>query len=132
MYAAMQSVHTPLEVPQVTHYFFSIYILHSFLGLVSFLKDYADMYPDITDSNRKTYLGMVTAMDDVLKNLVEELKSQDMYENSIIIFSSDNGGDSNIGGASNEPLRNMKGSVYEGGIRVPAFVHSPRYVKQPG
>ena len=96
------------------------------------LKAYADMYPAITDNDRKTYLGMVTAMDDVLKNLVEELKIQDMYENSIIIFSSDNGGLTGRGGASNEPLRGMKGDVYEGGIRVPGFVHSPQYVKQPG
>ena len=44
------------------------------------------MYPDIKNARRKTYLGMVTAMDDVLKNLVEDLKSQNMYENSIIVF----------------------------------------------
>ena len=96
-----------------------------------FFKVYADMYPDVAEP-RKTYLGMVTAMDDVLKHLVEELKSQDMYENSIIIFSSDNGGISLRGAASNEPLRGQKGTVYEGGIRVPGFVHSPNYVKQPG
>ena len=92
------------------------------------------MYPNITDSNRKTYLGMVTAMDDILKLLIEELKSQNMYENTIIVFSSDNGGlsDSAVGGASNEPLRGQKTDVYEGGIRVPGFVHSPHFLKRPG
>ena len=90
------------------------------------------MYPNVTDENRKTYLGMVTAMDDVLKVVVEELKAKHMYENSIIIFSSDNGGMETTGGASNEPLRGQKGQLYEGGLRVPGFIHSPQYVKQPG
>ena len=94
------------------------------------------MYPDIKNARRKTYLGMVTAMDDVLKNLVDDLKAQNMYENSIIVFSSDNGGLTQSGlieyGASNEPLRGQKTELYEGGIRVPGFIHSSQYVKQPG
>ena len=75
---------------------------------------------------------MVTAMDEMLGNIVDELQSKGMYENSIIIFSSDNGGQSLNGGASNLPLRGNKGTYYEGGVRVPAFVHSPSYVKNPG
>ena len=94
------------------------------------------MYPNITNAHRKIYLGMVTAMDDVLKNLVDDLKAQNMYENSIIVFSSDNGGLTHSGfveyGASNEPLRGQKTELYEGGIRVPGFIHSLQYVKQPG
>ena len=76
---------------------------------------------------RRTYLGMVTAMDDVVGNITESLIAHDMYDNSVIIFVSDNGGQ--IGGqnpaASNLPLRAGKGSIYEGGVRTPAFMHSP-------
>ena len=45
---------------------------------------------------------------------------------------SDNGGNTRNGGASNLPLKGQKGTYYEGGVRVPAFVHSPRYVENPG
>ena len=45
------------------------------------------MYPDEQDSNRRTYLGMVTRMDEMLGTVIDELKKNDMYDNSIIIFS---------------------------------------------
>ena len=54
----------------------------------------------------------------------------------IFILLSDNGGKIDDGyydgGASNLPLKGQKGTYYEGGVRVPAFVHSPRYVNNPG
>ena len=45
------------------------------------------MYPDEQDLNRRTYLGMVSAMDEMLGTLIDELKKNGMYDNSIIIFS---------------------------------------------
>ena len=80
---------------------------------------------------------MVTAMDEVIGDLVKSLKDSGMYDNSVIIFSSDNGaaGKANANGAvagSNYPLRGNKGGYYEGGVRVPAFVHSPSLVENPG
>ena len=111
LYAAMQTPHSPLQVPQ----------------------KYEDMYPENMDPNRRTYLGMVTAMDEVVGDLISTLKESGLYENSVIIFSSDNGAVSGIrGGGSNNPLKGQKGSFYEGGVRVPAFIHSPKYVKNPG
>ena len=90
------------------------------------------MYPfNVLNPSRRTYLGMVTAMDDAIGNLTEILKANDMYDNTIIIFVSDNGGMEYLGGgASNDPLRNGKGSFYEGGVRTPAFVHAPNLVRE--
>ena len=51
------------------------------------------------------------------------------YNNTVILFMSDNGGRAVPGGDSrsspNHPLRGSKGSVYEGGTKVPGFIHSP-------
>ena len=110
MYIPMQNVHTPLQVPQ----------------------KYEDMYPNETDEARRKYLGLVTSMDDYMSIIVNELKDKGLYDNSVIVFSSDNGGAPGHAGASNFPLRGSKGTLYEGGIRVPGFVHSPKYVKEPG
>ena len=63
------------------------------------------MYPNATTKTRQTYLGMVTAMDDFVGTLVQSLKNQGMYEDTVIIFSSDNGGLVDAGGASNLPLK---------------------------
>ena len=92
------------------------------------------MYPEELEisAERRTYLGMVTAMDEMLGQIITELENNGMYQDSIVVFSSDNGGSSNSGAASNLPLRGFKGTYYEGGIRVPAFVHSPKHVKNPG
>ena len=61
------------------------------------------------------------AIDNGVRKIVNALKQAGLYENSIIIFSSDNGG---AGKASNYPLRDFKESVYEGGVRAVGFVHS--------
>ena len=67
------------------------------------------MYGEVEDPDRRTYLGMVTAMDDVVGNVTESLKRAGMYDNSVIIWFSDNGGPT-IHGASNFPLRGYKAS----------------------
>ena len=53
--------------------------------------------------------------------------NSDMMANSIIIFTSDNGGQPITGAASNLPLRGGKNTWFEGGMRVPAFVYSPLF-----
>ena len=74
---------------------------------------------------------MVTAMDDLVGSLIDDLIANGMYEDSVIIFSSDNGGATGQG-ADNYPLHGQKGTLYEGGIRVPGFVTSPKHIKNPG
>ena len=57
-----------------------------------------------------------------MKKVVDALKSAGLYDNSIIVFSTDNGGASD---SSNYPLKGRKEQVYEGGVRGVGFVHSP-------
>ncbi|XP_066985393.1 arylsulfatase B-like [Macrobrachium rosenbergii] len=108
MYLAFQSVHSPLQVP----------------------PEYEDVYKHIGNQNRRVKLGMVTAMDEGIGKVVKALKETGHYENSVIIFTTDNGGAIRHAG-SNWPLRGGKGSFWEGGMRGPAMVHSP-YLRNAG
>ncbi|CAP34693.2 Protein CBR-SUL-3 [Caenorhabditis briggsae] len=80
---------------------------------------------------RRIYCGMLTAMDFAIGRLVEYLKAANLYENTVIVFTSDNGGTSNFG-ASNAPLRGEKDTIWEGGTKTTTFVHSPMYVEEGG
>ncbi len=75
-----------------------------------------------------TYAAMVETMDKNVGKLLQLLKSLNIEDNTIIVFSSDHGGLSNDGtkkrdlATSNFPLRAGKGWLYDGGIKVPLFV----------
>lgn len=87
-----------------------------------------EKYSFIQDEKRRTYAAMVHAVDRGVGEVVEALKSTGQYENTLIIFLSDNGGKLGIGAANNYPLRDGKGSAFEGGFRVPMFFHWPNKV----
>ena len=71
---------------------------------------------------------MVTAIDDVVKVVADALEANNnMMDNTIIVFSSDNGGQPLKGGASNTPLRGGKNTWFEGGMRVPSWAYSPLF-----
>lgn len=99
LYLPFQSVHNPIQVPKV----------------------YEDMYPNITNTGRRQFSGMVTAMDDAIGKVIESLKRNGMFNNTLIIFTADNGGWPQWFG-NNYPLRGGKITVYEGGTRAAAFV----------
>ncbi|CAL4059160.1 unnamed protein product, partial [Meganyctiphanes norvegica] len=108
MYIPYQNIHTPYEVP----------------------SKYSDMYPNVEHHNTKRALGSVTAMDEGIGLIVDALKYTGMYNNTIIIFSSDNGGTNGVIDA-NLPLHGYKGSVWEGGTKGAAFIHSPLLENTP-
>lgn len=67
------------------------------------------------------YATMIESLDDNLARLIKYLKDNNLYDNTVIIFTSDNGHNSIV--SSNNLMRAAKGSVYEGGVRVPTFIH---------
>ena len=79
------------------------------------------------------YGAMVEAMDQAVGKVLKQLQDSGVADNTIVIFTSDNGGLSTSEGSptSNLPLRGGKGWVYEGGIRLPWIVHYPG-VTTPG
>ncbi|XP_077994837.1 arylsulfatase J-like [Glandiceps talaboti] len=85
---------------------------------------YTSRFPYISDERRRTYAGMVSALDDSVGNITKVLKEAGLYDNSVIIFSTDNGGPSEDCESFNTPLRGVKNTLWEGGIRGIGFVHS--------
>jgi arylsulfatase A-like enzyme len=73
------------------------------------------------------YAALTEQMDQSVARIVDQLKKQGLLDNTLVIFSSDNGGVE--GRHSNEPLRAGKGTFYEGGVRVPLIVRYPPVIQ---
>ncbi|MEZ4903478.1 MAG: sulfatase-like hydrolase/transferase [Spirosomataceae bacterium] len=83
--------------------------------------------PIMKDSIRSIYKEMVEVMDEGIGKVIDALKETGQYKNTIVIFLSDNGANTN---GSNGDLRGYKGDVYEGGSRVPAIISYPDKIKK--
>ncbi len=87
-----------------------------------------------TPSPRAAYAAMVTRMDREVGRMLDLLRELGLDERTIVVFTSDNGPTFDVGGAdspffaSADGLRGLKGSLYEGGVRVPAIVRWPGHV----
>ena len=84
-------------------------------------------YMGIKDENRRTYAAMVSAIDRGVGQVVKTLKETEQFHNTLIVFLSDNGGNSD-NGANNYPLKGIKGDTWEGGYRVPMLFHWPQKI----
>lgn len=89
----------------------------------------------IADKKRRTHVAMIAHMDEAIGRIVAALERKGLRENTLLVFASDNGANTPVG--DNGGFRDQKGSVYEGGVRVPAFASWPgrlpagRLVHQP-
>ncbi len=119
-YISYNAPHTPLQVPED---YLQLYDTVNMLPdlFPSSGSDMAHMTDRDIESARKVY-AMVTNIDDNISRIWKTVADKGIAGNTLIIFITDNGPQQR---RYNGGLRNRKGSVYEGGIRVPSFWHWP-------
>lgn len=105
MYLSYNAPHTPLQYPPGAE----------------------GTYSEIQNADRRVYAQMVTHLDTAIGSVMEQLSKSGIAEDTLVIFMSDNGG-MEMAGADNGDLRGGKGSVLEGGVRVPSLISWPSVI----
>jgi arylsulfatase A-like enzyme len=107
---------------------FCHYAVHlPLMGKQELIDEAADR-PGADGQSNKVYYAMIRSVDESVGRIVKKLEELHLTANTLLVFSSDNGGVVHSGkprATSNTPLRNGKGSAYEGGLRVPLIVKMP-------
>ncbi|GGD98316.1 sulfatase [Polymorphobacter glacialis] len=107
LYLAYNAAHTPLQA----------------------LRSDYDALPQIKDHTARVHAAMIRAMDRGVGKILAELKAQGLDDNTIVIFSSDNGGAHYIGLPDlNKPYRGWKATFFEGGTKVPFMIRWPGHI----
>lgn len=97
---------------------------------------YAAYYPEAVEKPNAVLAGMVTALDDYVGQIVSVLEQKGILDNTLIVFTSDNG-PHDEGGAdpkffkASAPYKGQKRDLYDGGIHVPMIVQWPDKIKKP-
>lgn len=105
LYLAYNAPHAPIQPPQ------------------EFVDRYRDRHPN-ADAKRAKIAGFIEHLDEGVGRVLSALKQSGFEENTLVVFASDNGGRRDLG-ASNGQWRDNKGTLYEGGIRVPMSAQWP-------
>lgn len=118
LYLPHYAVHTPMQAPDQR------------------VGKYPAAGPFTGQQNNPIYAAMLEALDDAVGKVRAKLAEHNLLDNTVIVFTSDNGGLATMEGpktpaTSNAPLREGKGWLYEGGIRVPLLMRGPMGAK-PG
>jgi arylsulfatase A-like enzyme len=108
LYLAYNAPHTPIQPPE------------------EWVERVRDREPEASP-DRTRYVALVEHMDAGIGRVLDTLDRTGQTENTLVIYTSDNGGQLRAG-ACNGPLRGNKGDVYEGGIRVPACAMWPDHI----
>jgi arylsulfatase A-like enzyme len=108
LYVPFSAPHTPLQAPE----------------------EYVERLAHIADPIRRTYAAMIATLDDAVADILETVEAEGIADETMIIFTSDNGGTSYLDVTDNGPLAGGKFTNFEGGTAVPFMIRHPAAIPE--